>query len=119
MIQSIVKEVWNWITGGFVFCLVVLPFIGGYMLYQSFNTVYVDEVLVNNERTYTTTVRKGNESTCNWTAVGGNAAIPYKESTTAYGEEQKHYIPMHDYYEWTVVCTDNLGHTYTGEFGKK
>lgn len=116
MFESLIKEVWSWITGSIVIILASVPIVGGYMLYQSYNTVYVREITLNGVPTYTTTIKKGNESTCTWTAVGGNAAIPNKETTIAYGDEQNHYIPIYDYYDWAVVCSDNVGHTYTGKF---
>ncbi len=65
---------------------------------------------------YSISVPTGNSSTCIWNYAGGNAAIPYSETTEARTATEKHTIYTYDYYDWKVTCVDDFGNHYTGSF---
>lgn len=65
---------------------------------------------------YTLSIPSGNSSTCIWNYTGGNAAIPYSETTYARSATEKHTIYSYDYYDWKVNCLDDFGNQYVGVF---
>lgn len=65
---------------------------------------------------YSLSIPSGNSSTCIWTYTGGNAAIPYSETTYARSATEKHTIYSYDYYDWEVSCVDDFGNQYSGTF---
>lgn len=65
---------------------------------------------------YSLSIPSGNSSTCIWNYTGGNAAIPYSETTYARSATEKHTIYSYDYYDWKVTCLDDFGNQYTGVF---
>ncbi|MCU0660162.1 MAG: hypothetical protein MUD00_00915 [Candidatus Pacebacteria bacterium] len=65
---------------------------------------------------YSLSIPSGNSSTCIWTYIGGNAAIPGSETTYARSASEKHTIYSYDYYDWKVSCMDDFGNQYTGTF---
>ena len=67
---------------------------------------------------YSLSIPSGNSSTCIWTYTGGNAAIPYSETTYARSATEKHTIYSYDYYDWKVSCVDDFGNQYVGAFPK-
>lgn len=67
---------------------------------------------------YSLSIPSGNSSTCIWTYTGGNAAIPYSETTYARSATEKHTIYSYDYYDWKVSCVDDFGNQYVGSFPK-
>lgn len=67
---------------------------------------------------YSLSIPSGNSSTCIWTYTGGNAAIPYSETTYARSATEKHTIYSYDYYNWKVSCVDDFGNQYAGIFPK-
>lgn len=67
---------------------------------------------------YSLSIPSGNSSTCIWTYTGGNAAIPYSETTYARSATEKHTIYSYDYYNWKVSCVDDFGNQYMGTFPK-
>lgn len=67
---------------------------------------------------YSLSIPSGNSSTCIWTYTGGNASIPYSETTYARSATEKHTIYSYDYYDWKVSCVDDFGNQYTGSFPK-
>lgn len=68
---------------------------------------------------YSLSIPSGNSSTCIWTYTGGNAAIPYSETTYARSATEKHTIYSYDYYDWKVSCVDDFGNQYVGVFPPK
>ncbi len=72
----------------------------------------------NGEWGYSLSIPSGNESTCIWTGTGGNAAIPWSETTHANTANEKHTI-LRDLtinYDFKVSCTDDFGNQYVGIF---
>ncbi|MGD0576869.1 MAG: hypothetical protein ABSA74_02230 [Candidatus Staskawiczbacteria bacterium] len=68
---------------------------------------------------YSVSIPSGNSSTCIWTYVDGNAAIPYSETTQAKTATEKHTIHISDTAtDWKVSCVDDFGNQYTGIFPK-
>lgn len=67
---------------------------------------------------YSLSIPSGNSSTCVWTYTGGNASIPYSETTYAKSATEKHTIYSYDYYDWKISCVDDFGNQYTGIFPK-
>ncbi len=65
---------------------------------------------------YSVAIPTGNTSTCVWNYTGGNAAMPYSETTEAQTATEKHTVYVNDYYDWIVTCIDDLGNHYTGIF---
>lgn len=65
---------------------------------------------------YSLSIPSGNSSTCIWNYTGGNAAIPYSETTYARSATEKHTIYSYDYYDWKVNCLDDFGNQYVGVF---
>ena len=69
---------------------------------------------------YSVSIPSGNSSTCIWTYVDGNAAIPYSETTQARTATEKHIIHISETAsDWKVSCVDDFGNQYTGEFPSK
>lgn len=72
------------------------------------------------EEGYSLAVPGGNTSTCNWTYVGGNGAIPDSETTFANNSSEKHLVHFGDYldsyWDFKVNCTDDFGNQYVGVF---
>ena len=68
---------------------------------------------------YSVSIPSGNSSTCIWTYVDGNAAIPYSETTQAKTATEKHIIHISDTAtDWKISCVDDFGNQYTGIFPK-
>jgi hypothetical protein len=65
---------------------------------------------------YFISIPTGNSSTCIWTYVGGNGAVPYSETTFAKTATEKHVINSDDFYDFKVICVDDFGNQYNGVF---
>lgn len=80
----------------------------------------------NGEFGYSLSVPSGNNSTCIWNWAGGNARVPYSETTYANTATEKHVLsfgkaPNGDAienwgYDWKVTCLDDFGNQYIGIF---
>lgn len=68
---------------------------------------------------YSLSIPSGNSSTCIWNYEGGNADIPYSQTTYARTATEKHTIYSGDYYDWKVSCVDDFGNHYIGVFPKQ
>ncbi len=79
-------------------------------------TVQVSE-FYNGQDGYSLSIPSGNNSTCVWTWVDGNAAIPQSKTTHANSATEKHTIEISDTAsDWKVSCTDDFGNQYVGVF---
>jgi hypothetical protein len=65
---------------------------------------------------YSVSIPSGNSSVCTWTYAGGNAAVPYIETTSAKSATEKHTVYSYDSYDWRVSCVDDFGNQYVGVF---
>jgi hypothetical protein len=66
---------------------------------------------------YSLSIPSGNTSTCNWTWVAGNGAIPDSKTTYANTATEKHTIYNYGAsWDWKVNCTDDFGNLYVGTF---
>jgi hypothetical protein len=75
----------------------------------------------NGEDGYSLSIPSGNSSTCIWTWAGGNADIPYSQTTYANTATEKHTITfpsgvLDSLYDFKVNCTDDFGNQYVGVF---
>jgi hypothetical protein len=82
----------------------------------------------NGQNGFSLSIPSGNSSTCIWNWVGGNASIPYSQTTYANTATEKHTLTFgsspngtaveisgagHDF---KVTCIDDFGNQYSGEF---
>lgn len=80
------------------------------------NTVQVAK-FYNGQYGYSLSIPSGNKSTCVWTWVDGNAAIPFSRTTYANTATEKHTIQISETAtNWKVNCTDDFGNQYIGIF---
>jgi hypothetical protein len=71
----------------------------------------------NGQDGYSVSIPSGNNSTCIWTWVDGNAAIPYTTTTYANSAAEKHTIEISNTASnWEVTCVDDFGNRYVGIF---
>ncbi len=71
----------------------------------------------NGSAGYSLSIPTGNKSTCVWTYAGGNADVPYTQTTSANTATEKHAISATDgFYDFKVTCVDDFGNQYTGVF---
>lgn len=83
------------------------------------------------ENGYSLSIPSGNNSTCIWNWTGGNAAIPFSETTYANTATEKHIltfgkapngeaVSISDVgYNFKVTCLDDFGNQYIGAFPSK
>jgi len=71
---------------------------------------------------FSLSISSGNRSTCIWTWAGGTGHVPDAQTTYANSATEKHSITFPygvDFdYDFKVLCTDDFGNGYTGEFPK-
>lgn len=112
-------------NGGLVAVLLIVVaavsyWIGGVSTNTSPSTLKHSTVQVtkyyDGQEGYSLSIQTGNTSTCIWTNVNGNAAIPYLETTTARSSTEKHTIYTNGAWDWTVICSDDFGNQYSGVF---
>lgn len=68
---------------------------------------------------YSVSVPGGNSSTCIWTSEGGNASVPWSQTTQAVTATEKHTVRVVDmalFRNWKVTCVDDFGNQYIGIF---
>lgn len=82
----------------------------------------------NGENGYSLSIPSGNNSTCIWNWTGGNAAIPFSETTYANTATEKHALTFGKApngeavsisgvgYDFKVTCLDDFGNQYKGVF---
>lgn len=128
------NESYTWIV------IIVVIAIGGFYLFQdsddsstsNSNGDKVETVQVttfyNGENGYSLSIPSGNNSTCIWNWTGGNAAIPYSETTYANTATEKHTLTFGKApngeavsisgvgYDFKVTCLDDFGNQFKGLF---
>lgn len=117
--------------------IAALVIIGGFYLFGStskdtetknaITTVPVTK-FYDGENGYSLSIPSGNNSTCIWNWTGGNAAIPYSETTYANTATEKHTLTFGKApngeavsisgvgYDFKVTCLDDFEQQYTGTF---
>lgn len=117
--------------------IAVLVIIGGFYLFgstskdtetqNSITTIQVT-TFYDGENGYSLSIPSGNNSTCIWNWTGGNAAIPFSETTYANTATEKHALTFGKApngeavsisgvgYDFKVTCLDDFGKQYTGMF---
>lgn len=97
---------------------------------ESITTVQVT-TFYDGENGYSLSIPSGNNSTCIWNWTGGNAAIPYSETTYANTATEKHTLTFGKApngeavsisgvgYDFKVTCLNDFGNQYTGAFPQK